>query len=227
MRADRVVSMMLLLQARGRMSAAALARELEVSRRTVMRDLDALGAAGIPVFSTRGPDGGFEIWEGFRSVLRTVSTEEAAALTLLGSDGAAVALGLADELLRARLKMEHAMTQELADAFSGFDSRVHIDTSTSDEVRDVLRFLVISVRGNRAIRTRIGRQGETELEPLGLVHSGGQWHLVATDVDSGSRVVHPVEELAGYGTTGRKFDRPEGFDVATHWKESRPQGDSS
>ena len=108
MRADRLVSLALLLQARGRMSAQELAGELEVSVRTIYRDISALNAAGIPVVAEPGPRGGCRLVEGYRFPLRGLSADEAEALLLLGVPAAVSELGLADALATAHRKVSRS-----------------------------------------------------------------------------------------------------------------------
>ena len=102
MRADRLIATMLLLQQRGRMSSRAIAGVLEVSPRTVMRDIEALGAAGVPIYSVRGPEGGYQLWEGFRADLTGLTAQEAGALPLWGHSLAADVLGRVQHLLALR-----------------------------------------------------------------------------------------------------------------------------
>ena len=107
MRADRLIAILLLLQQRGRVSAAAIAGELEVSRRTVMRDLEALAMAGVPIYAVRGPRGGYELWEGFRTQLTGMTAAEVRALAALGLPHAADLFGLGNALLTRTAQDHH------------------------------------------------------------------------------------------------------------------------
>ena len=209
--------MMLLLERRGRMSARQLADELGVSRRTVMRDNDALGAAGVPVYSTRGPDGGFRIWEGFRTELRTLTADEAAGLSLLGIPQVAGLLGFGEAAARVRLKVEQALPPELANEMAIVDQRFHHDPTPWDDAvpSAALAFFSTAIRYRRVVRTHVGATADVLLHPLGLILKAGEWFLVA-EVD-GVPDAFAVTRLHGYGTTGQRFPYPEDFDLAEFW----------
>ncbi len=220
MRADRVVSMMLLLERRGRMTAGDLAGELGVSRRTVMRDIDALGAAGVPIYSTRGPDGGFRIWEGFRSHLRSITSDEAAGLSVLGTPAVANLLGLGDAALRVRLKLEQVLPPELANEMAIVGQRFLHDPRpwNGEAPADAIAFLSTAVRLRRVIRTGIDDGEDVVLHPLGLILKAGVWFLVAQE--DGARTAIEIRRLRGYGTTGDRFPYPEDFSLTEFWEEA-------
>jgi predicted DNA-binding transcriptional regulator YafY len=207
MRADRLVSLALLLQARGRMSARGLAAELEVSVRTVYRDIAALNVAGVPVVTESGPGGGCWLLDGYRFPLRGLSGDEAEALLMLGVPAAAAELGLADALAAAQHKIR-VTTGSGASGVSGGSGRgsadalggagggpvpalVHLDLPRwfgGSEQVPWLRTLATAVRGRLPLRIgyrRGDRDGERGAEtsrvvcPLGLVNKAGIWYLVA------------------------------------------------
>jgi predicted DNA-binding transcriptional regulator YafY len=202
MRADRLVSIALLLQARGRTSARALAAELEVSVRTVYRDIAALNLAGVPVVTESGPGGGCWLLDGYRFPLRGLSGDEAAALLVLGVPAVVAELGLADALADAQRKIRlttgaraggGAVGGGRGGDTSGGDggpvpALVHLDMPRwfgGDEPVPWLRTLAAAVRDRRQLRLayRRGNQDETTrlICPLGLVNKAGTWYLVAAD----------------------------------------------
>ena len=125
MRADRLLSELMLLQSRGRMTAPALARELEVSVRTVYRDMEALGAAGVPVYADRGRDGGFSILERYRSDLTGLTTEEVKALFSVAAPAALDELGMSAGAQAALVKLAASLPDRLRDTESEVRSRIH------------------------------------------------------------------------------------------------------
>src|SRR4029078_12562361 len=126
MRASRLVSLLLLLQNRGQLTAAQVAREREVSERTVYRDVEALSAAGIPIYAERGPRGGVRLVEGYRTRLTGMTEDEARALFLSGLPGPAAELGLGTVMTAARLKVLAALPTELRARATRLVERVYL-----------------------------------------------------------------------------------------------------
>src|SRR6218665_584353 len=127
MRASRLLSILILLQLRPQVTARSLAREFEVSVRTVLRDIDELSASGVPVYATRGREGGFSLREGFATRLNGLLGDEAQALPLLGLPGAAQELGLGTASERLRLKLQAALPGDSAALAGRLQARLHVD----------------------------------------------------------------------------------------------------
>lgn len=201
MRADRLVSLALLLQARGRMCADDLAAELEVSVRTIYRDISALNAAGIPVLAEPGPHGGCRLIDGYRFPLRGLSPDEAEALLILGVPAAVADLGLGDTLSAAHRKVSTSAVTTAALPRQG--PLVHLDMPRwfhGTEPAPHLRALAGAVRAGHAVeigyRRDSGAPEKTRVVgPLGLVNKAGTWYLVAAR--------QAAHENAGQGNAGR------------------------
>jgi predicted DNA-binding transcriptional regulator YafY len=234
-RADRLVSLALLLQARGRVSARALAAALEVSVRTVYRDIAALSAAGVPVVTESGPNGGCWLLDGYRFPLRGLSSDEASALLVLGVPAVVADLGLADALTAAHRKVRAG-----AGAGPAGPALVHLDMPRwfhAAEPVPHLRMLAAATRDGRQLRLgyRRGDQGpETTrvVAPLGLVNKAGVWYLVACGASRGGD--DPAVFRAGRVVSAQVLPdpvtRPPGFDLASFWErwsasfaDSRPK----
>ncbi|MCX2925739.1 helix-turn-helix transcriptional regulator [Streptomyces sp. NEAU-W12] len=223
-RADRLLSLLLLLQNRGRMTAPELAAELEVSVRTVYRDVEALGAAGVPVRAERGPEGGYRLVEGYRTRLTGLTDAEAGSLFLAGLPGPAGELGLGAVLASAQLKVEAALPGELAGQARQVRERFHLDAPAWFRDADpvpLLESVARAVWERRVLRARYRRwRGEVrrEMRPLGLVLKGGIWYLVALAEDAVR--TYRVSRFQAVEETGDLFTRPAGFDLAAYWAES-------
>lgn len=232
MRASRLLSVLLLLQNRGRLTARELADELEVSVRTIYRDMDALSASGVPVYADRGPDGGYSLLEGYRTHLTGMTADEADALALSGMPDAAAELGLGRVLAAAQLKVQAALPGELSDRAGRIAERFHLDAPgwfrEADHV-PTLTGVADAVWNQRVLRVRYRRwatggrepEVERELEPLGLVLKAGTWYLVAVphgEEDAGART-YRVARILDLETLDLRFDRPEGFDLWKYWHQ--------
>ncbi|GLW66801.1 transcriptional regulator [Actinomadura rubrobrunea] len=227
MRASRLISMVLLLQSRERMTAAELARELEVSERTVYRDVEALSAAGVPVYAEQGRNGGYRLVGGYRTRLTGLSREEAEALFLAGLPGPAEDMGLADAVAAAELKLRAALPSALRDAPLRAGQRFHFDAPgwfTDAEPPPLLRDLARAVWRDEAVELRYRRDREVTrtAHPYGLVLKNGIWYLVARVARRSSPWpyrTYRVDRIAAVRALGEPFPRDREFDLAGYWAE--------
>lgn len=221
MRASRLLSILMLLQARGRMTAQALAGELQVSVRTLYRDIDELSASGVPVYADRGPNGGFALLDGYRTRLTGLSPDEARALRLSGLPGPAAALGLGEAQAGAQLKLMAALTVEGSAAAQATGARFHLDPLgwfQDAEAATWVSALADAVWKDRRIRMRYRswtREVERRACPLGLVLKAGIWYLVAS-VEDAIRT-YRVASIQTLEVLEQGFERPADFDLAAHW----------
>jgi predicted DNA-binding transcriptional regulator YafY len=227
-RADRLVSLVLLLQARGPATARDLARELGVSVRTVYRDLAGLSAAGVPVLAEPGPGGGCRLLDGYRFPLRSLRPEEAEALLILGVPGVLSELGMDGALTAAHRQIR--VTAGRREGPEPAPALVHLDMPgwfRSREQVPHLRTLAEALRERRQLKLRYQREADDEpvpriVSPLGLVNKAGVWYLVA--LPSG-RPHHRQGQVrvfrAGRIASARIMDtlgrRPDSFDLAAFW----------
>ncbi|WP_458329388.1 helix-turn-helix transcriptional regulator [Micromonospora mangrovi] len=223
MRASRLISLVLLLQARETMTAAELARELEVSERTVYRDVLALSAAGVPVYADRGRAGGYRLLGGFRTRLTGLTRDEAEALFLAGLPGPAGEMGLADAVAAAELKVLAALPPSLRDASTRTGQRFHLDVPgwfRESTPPPWLTGLAGAVWRDRVVQLRY-RRGEREVtrtvQPYGLVLKSGVWYLVGR-VGADIRT-YRVDRVTGVEVGEETFIRDDGFDLGGYWRE--------
>ncbi|MFF3312172.1 helix-turn-helix transcriptional regulator [Streptomyces sp. NPDC002952] len=229
MRAARLIKMVLLLQSRPSMTAAELARELEVSERTVTRDAQALSEAGVPVYADRGRAGGYRLIGGYRTRLTGLARSEAEALFLSGVPGALREMGLDDVASAARLKVSAALLPSLRDASRTAGQRFHLDAPawfSEPETPELLPAVADAVWDDRRIAARY-RRGEDEveraLEPYGLVLKAGVWYLCAREPASGSFRVYRIDRFTAAEPGEERFVRDEGFDLPGFWAERAAQ----
>ncbi len=224
MRASRLVSLLLLLQSRGGQTAAELARELEVSVRTIHRDVEALSASGVPIYADRGPHGGIRLVDGYRTRLTGMTADEAEALFLSGLPGPAAELGLGTVVAAARLKVLAALPTELRARASRLVERFHLDAAAwyhADEPVPHLGELSEAVWEARRVQIGYDRGDKTVdrvLEPLGLVLKAGVWYLIAAA--DGQPRTYRVSRVSTVTPMPGTFDRPTGFDLAAFWAEA-------
>ena len=222
MRASRLLSILTTLQARGRVTAPELAEACEVSVRTIYRDIDALAAAGIPVYADRGADGGYRLLDGYRVRLNGLSPPEAEALFMAGLPGPAAALGLDAAMMAAQTKLMAALPANLRPNAGRMQERFHLDAPGwfgEAEEPQHLRAIAGALMRETLIEIHY-RSWKAEkrrrVAPLGLVLKGGSWYL-AGQVD-GSVRTYRVARILGCTVLERHFDRPADFDLAAYWQ---------
>jgi predicted DNA-binding transcriptional regulator YafY len=226
MKASRLLSILMLLQSHGRLSAPALARTLEVSVRTILRDIDQLSAAGVPVWGAPGRSGGFQLREGWSTSLTGLTEPESQALLLAGLPAAATELGLGAAAASARLKMVASLPAEWRQQADRVGARLHIDTLDwyrGSETPACLREAAHAVWSGQRIAVRYESwrgQSERELEPLGLVMKAGTWYLAARTAGQDTVRTYRLSAVRSLRSLGIGFRRPTAFDLAVWWRET-------
>ncbi|MFI9591523.1 helix-turn-helix transcriptional regulator [Nonomuraea sp. NPDC052265] len=218
MRAARLMSLVLLLQARGGMTAAELAKELEVSERTVHRDVLALSEAGVPVYADRGRGGGYRLLDGYRTRLTGLDRAEAEALFLSGVPAALREMGLEEVAATARIKAAAALSPSLRDAPATAAQRFHLDApgwyAGDVPPPPALAPLARAVWNDLPV-TVVYKERTRELEPYGLVLKAGAWYLVAR---LGERfLIFRVDRMGDVRVREPRFERDADFDLAAFW----------
>jgi predicted DNA-binding transcriptional regulator YafY len=217
--------MLLLLQANRRITAQKLAEKLEVSERTIYRDLEALSAAGIPVYAERGPGGGCALLGEYRTTLTGLNETDVRTLLLSGVPRPLADLGLDKALEVALLKLVAALPSARRPEAEQARQRLHLDaaawnTPTSDEIPH-LRLLQEAIWQERKVRlsyrTRSRVVSERLVEPLGLVAKTNVWYLVSRK--EGEMRVYRVSRVQSIVLTDEAFERPADFDLAAYWAD--------
>ncbi|MCP5028404.1 MAG: WYL domain-containing protein [Actinomycetia bacterium] len=223
MRTDRLVAILLLLQQREQVTAAEVARELEVSERTARRDLDALAMAGVPVYSMQGRGGGWRLVGGARTDLSGLTSSEARALFLVAGPASAATPAVKAALRKLvhalpepfRVQAEAAASAMVVDSRRWGSSRVEYQPPRFlDELQDAV------IRGVQVQLGYVDREGtETErtVHPLGIVAKGPTWYLVS-NTDSGRRTFR-IDRVSSVESTDDPVHRPEDFDLGESWRE--------
>ena len=234
MRADRLVALVLLLRQRGRLSAATLARELEVSTRTVLRDIEALSAAGVPVYAERGRHGGFALLPGFRTELTGLNHDEALALLVAGSRRGAQVFGLGSALASAMLKVVDALPEGQREVSAGVAERLLIDPEgdllsrrqateeVPDETMDEVRRAVIAGHKLRIHYAAVDRTPQWRtVDPIGLVTVRGLGYLLATR--DGADRTYRLSRVLAAEKLAEPAQRPDRVDLDRAWQERSVQ----
>jgi predicted DNA-binding transcriptional regulator YafY len=224
MRAGRLLQVLMLLQAHGRMSAQRLAEETEVSVRTIHRDIEELSASGVPVVAERGAAGGFALMEGWRTRLTGLTPIEAQAVFMAGAPGPAAQLGLGDAAASAQLKLLASLPEAWQADAQRVASRFHLDAVgwyRAPPRVDYLSTVASAVWQERRLAVRYESwKGVADhiLEPLGLVLKAGEWYMVAGS--SKGIATYKVASIHHVKDTGETFRRPPRFDLQRHWETS-------
>ncbi len=223
MRADRLLSFLMLLQTRGRLTASKLAAELEVSERTVYRDVVALSAAGVPVYTEGGPGGGISLVESYRTDLTGLNPEEVRALSMLAVPEPLVRLGVGEKLKTALLKLSASVTSASRLQQEQTRQRIHLDASwwfQSDEPTPCLETLQKAIWQDHLLRIVVRGDFDTTSElivaPFGLVAKASIWYLVSAR--QGAVRARRVSRILSAEMQPESFVRPADFDLAAFWK---------
>ncbi|MGQ4516165.1 HTH domain-containing protein [Streptomyces sp. DW26H14] len=237
MRAARLIKMVLLLQSRPLMTAAQLAKELQVSERTITRDAQALSEAGVPVYADRGRSGGYRLVGGYRTGLTGLAQGEAEALFLSGLPGALREMGLADAASAARLKVSAALAPSLRDTPDSVARRFHLDAPgwyREPQTPELLPLFAEAVWGDRLVSAVYHRPEDEppcgtarELAPYGLVLKAGVWYLcaaVAASEAAGTGGANPthrvyrVDRFVSAELLEERFRRDDSFELGAFWE---------
>ncbi|GAA2693176.1 WYL domain-containing protein [Streptomyces lunalinharesii] len=224
MRASRLVSILLLLQSRERMTAHDLAAHLGVSERTVYRDVEALSAAGVPIYGEAGREGGYRLVDGYRTRLTGLTTAEAESLFLTGLPSVATDLGLGRAAAEARLKLTAALPAGLSERAVRWQDRFHLDAlgwyQEADPIPHLMAVAAAVWRQHRVrlryLRWERPHEVTRTVDPHGLVLKGGQWYLVARRADAFR--VYRVSRILDLRLLDEGFDRGASFDLAAYWR---------
>jgi predicted DNA-binding transcriptional regulator YafY len=232
MRASRLLSILILLQIHGRVSARALAERFEVSKRTIYRDVDELSAAGVPIYAERGAAGGFALLDGWQTRLTGMTGEEAEAILLSSLPATAADLGFGETAATARLKLFAAMPAQSSAAAQRVADRFHFDpvpwhrrpAPRREELRLLARAVWECRRLSLTYESWAGARPRT-LEPLGIVLKAGEYYFVA--LRRGRPAIHKLEYARDLVLLDEGFARPAGFDLAAAWREALDQFEAS
>ncbi|WP_163505700.1 helix-turn-helix transcriptional regulator [Fodinicola acaciae] len=233
MRSDRLLAILMLLQSRGRLSAGELAERLEVSRRTIYRDIEALSAAGVPVYAERGRNGGCALVPGYRTDMTGLSTDEARALFVFAGRGDASTPGLEPALRSALRKLMAALPAGQQPDVDHAMRRVVVDSrrwgGRDQEDHPALPVIEDAVWRDRRVRIRYrhgrdGRPATYTLDPYGLVHKANVWYLIAAH--RGEPRMFRVSRVLDATVLDETADRPADLDLEDLWQQLRSRFES-
>ena len=222
MRADRLISILLLLQTRGRMTAGELSNHLEVSERTIYRDLEALGMAGVPIYSEHGPGGGYTLLDSYRTTLTGLNEAEVRTLFLSGVYAPLADLGLAEALEVALLKLSATLPEAQQRRAEQMRQRIHLDAVPWFQTREEVPHLQTlqeaawnDTQVKMMYRRSDNRVREYVIYPYGLVAKSNIWYVVAA-TEGGMRVFR-VARILSLTLLSEHFERPSAFDLMAFW----------
>src|SRR5512133_1811238 len=224
MRADRLLSLLMLLQTRGQMSARDLAEELEVSERTIYRDITALSASGVPVYASRGPGGGVRLIEEYRTTLTGLTPDEIRALFMMSTPAPLMPPGVAEKFKGALLKLSASLPERHRADESRTRQRILLDSSwwfQSDQQVPCLQTIQQALWQDRCLRIKVrwdffNTEFNQDAEPDGLVAKANIWYLVYGC--GGTPKVTRVSQVVEAEVTPEGFVRPSGFDLEVFWQ---------
>lgn len=225
MRADRLISIVLLLQANGRMTAETLASRLEVSQRTILRDMDALSSAGVPVVAERGSGGGWRLIDGYETKLTGLTPAEIRSLFLARPPALLAELGLKEAADAAWLKLRAALPVGVREQAEFVRQRLLIDSRNwrdSTESLTSLPMILEALWSGQRLRFLYekadGEASERQVDPLGLVARANRWYLVAAKGDE--QRTYRVSRIRSAEILPECANRPEDFDLSAYWEAS-------
>lgn len=227
MRADRLLRIVFRLQGRRLVTASTLARELEVSTRTIRRDMEALSAAGIPVYSTRGGAGGWSLIQDYRTSLTGLNASETLATIIGRPRGILTDLGLDDPGEELVLKLLAAVAPAAREQAEHARQRIHVDPDlywepVASNPGPILRQLVAASWDDRIVELRYGSgNAVNQVAPYGLVRKGTRWYLIARSDDQVR--TYRISRIHDLTVTESTFIRPVDFDLESHWRQSQEQ----
>ena len=222
MRADRLLSLLMLLETRGKLTARQLAEELEVSERTIYRDIVALSTSGVPIYTEDGPGGGISLVESYRTDLTGLNTREVHALAMLNIPEPLVKLGVGQELKAAMRKLSAALPSTSRENEARTRQRIHLDAAWWFEPEEPVPHLhtiqqaLFQEHKLHLIRREFRTSVEQTFEPYGLVAKSNTWYLVAGGLDH-IRVIR-VSKISAAQILAEKFEYPQDFNLPSFWK---------